>query len=483
MTGFNATISAIRFGYGLGPRTTASAGPDDLIAELRQAAEAPHLFPPEGIDGRRDALVEFQSRQKSARSERRAAGANRTEDDAVKVLRREVQKRFRRDSVLRVAQAVLSPYAFHERLASFWINHFTVSASKSPAMRLLVPLYEAEAIRPNLAGSFRDLLVAASLHPAMVTFLDQAKSVGPHSRRGKRQGGEAANENFAREVMELHTLGVGSGYSQVDVQSLALMLTGVTLDPETSETVFNPRVAEPGSFSILGQRFGREGGLADARRILSVLAEDPRTARHVSLRLARHFIGDQPPADLIGQMTARWVETDGDLSSVYAAMLAHPAAWAAPADKTKMPLDYVVSSLKAFGFDRAQLLKADDADDPDDESAMMADSGARAKAARSLGQLSVVTLDALGQPLWRASNAAGFDDGSDHWGGSGQLAQRIAFSRRLIARGGRSFDPRDFLQATLGEVARADTITVVSQAPNREAGLLATLVSPEFNRR
>jgi uncharacterized protein (DUF1800 family) len=483
MTGFSAGISAIRFGYGLGPQTAPYFRPDDLISELDRAAAVPPLFPLEGVQGRRDALIDFASREKAARAERRAVGTGGAEDDAIKVLRREVQKRFRRDSVLRVTQAVLSPYAFHERLASFWINHFTVSASKSPVMRLLVPLYEAQAIRPHLAGSFRDLLISASLHPAMVIFLDQAKSVGPGSRRGKRQGGEAANENFAREVMELHTLGAGSGYSQADVQALALMLTGVTLAPTTTETVFNPRVAEPGSFAILGQRYGREGSLDDARTILSVLADDPRTARHVSSRLAKHFIGDQPRHDLVEKMALRWRETHGDLSSVYAVMLEHPAAWTASAGKTKMPLDYVVSSLKAFGFNRAQLLNTDDADDPDGESDMMADAGARAGAARGLGQLSVATLDALGQPLWRASNAAGFDDGSGYWGGPGQLAHRIAFARRMIARGGKSLDPRDFLQATLDEVARADTIAVVNQAPNREAGLLATLVSPEFNRR
>ncbi|MDH4441034.1 MAG: DUF1800 domain-containing protein, partial [Rhizobium sp.] len=385
--------------------------------------------------------------------------------------------------VLRIAQATLSPHAFHERLASFWVNHFTVSASKSPVMRLLVPLYEAEAIRPHLAGSFRDLLVAASLHPAMVTFLDQAKSIGPSSRRGKRQGGEAANENFAREVLELHTLGVGSGYQQADVQQLALLLSGITLDPATVTTIFNPRIAEPGSFTVLGQRYSRDSGLSDARAVLGALAADPRTAKHISQKLAAHFIGDQPPADLVEQMARAWAQTDGDLSRVYAAMLAHPAAWATPGGKTKMPLDYVVSGLKAFGFNRARILQRDDDEDMADDSDMMAESGARAKQARSLGQFAVATLDALGQPLWRPSNAAGFDDGSASWGGPGQLAQRIAFARRLVGRGGRDLDPRDFLRATLGETARADTVTVVSQAPNRDSGLLATLVSPEFNRR
>jgi uncharacterized protein (DUF1800 family) len=481
MTGLSPSISAIRFGYGLAPEPTDRTAADDLISELRQAAADPPLFPAEGISRRRGSVAEFTQRLKEARNERRGSNADSGEDP-LKAVRRDMQRLFRRDCVLRVAQAVQSPFAFHERLASFWINHFTVSAAKSPIMRLLVPLYEAEAIRPNLQGSFRQLVTAASLHPAMVIFLDQAKSIGPSSRRGKRKGGEAANENFAREVMELHTLGAGSGYAQNDVQSLALMLTGVTLDPDSSKTIFDARIAEPGSFTILGRRFERQGGLEDAETILAALADDPRTAHHVSLRLARHFIGEQPPPDLVDSMVRHWRETDGDLSAVYAVLLAHPSAASLTMTKTKMPLDYVVSCLKAFGFDRDALLQAD-ARDGDDEAVMAGDPGQQASKARSLGRLAVATLADLGQPLWQASNAAGFEDNSAHWGGPGQLAQRIAFARRLVARGGRDRDPRLFLQATLGDVARADTMTVVAQAPNRDAGLLATLVSPEFNRR
>ena len=496
MTLTPSSITAIRFGYGLGSASTADDA-ETLIAELEPARRQVPLFPLGGAQQRLADIRNYLQEQKRL-NQMKAAGGSDAEPK--KALRSQAQALFRKDAMARIAQAVTSPYAFHERLASFWINHFTVGAGKTPVMLLMVPHFEAVAIRPHLSGSFRELVAAASLHPAMLTFLDQAKSVGPNSPVGKRRGSEGPNENFARELMELHTLGVDAGYSQEDVQQLALLLTGLAIDPMTGETRFEQRRAEPGQFTVLGKVYQRSDvPFADARLVFDDLSRDPRTIKHISTQLASHFISEPPPAAVVEAMARRWEDTDGDLTAIYRAMLGEPMSWEAAGSKIKMPLDYVVSSLKALDADEAVLLKASTVG-PVPRQHVMADGDAamdgmmqpkaqgepRPKGGAKRQPLAGHALRALtdlGQPLWRASNAAGFDDESQSWLSPSQISERIAWARRAIGYLGAGRDPREFVETTLADFARDDTIRVVGQAPNRQAGLLAALASPEFNRR
>ncbi|RYE60041.1 MAG: DUF1800 domain-containing protein, partial [Rhizobiaceae bacterium] len=265
-------------------------------------------------------------------------------------IRKETQKEalqiYRQDAMARLAQAILSPFGFHERLASFWTDHFSTSALKSLPMRMVVPLYEAEAIRPNLAGSFANLLKAAMLHPAMLIYLDQSDGAGMDAPAG-RSGGRAVNESLGRELLELHTLGAGSGYTQEDVRAAALILTGLSVDRRALEVVYRPRISEGGSISLLGEVYeDDEAGSQDHLRMLEDLALNPMTAEHVCRKLVIHFVADEPPADVVAAMTAAWAETEGDLKAVYRAMLDHPRAWSDPGQKIKRPFEFVVSGFR-----------------------------------------------------------------------------------------------------------------------------------------
>jgi len=581
----HATMAAIRYGYGLRPSDGPVPDADALLRELDEAAKQPPLFPLEGLEGRRQTLVDYFNLRKQV-EDLRKAGKPFGEQD--KGLNREADDRFKADVSARIAQAATSPYGFHERLASFWLNHFTVSADKSTEMKLIVPLYEAEAIRPHLNGHFSTLLKEVSLHPAMLIFLDQAQSIGPNSKIGLKRKEGGSNENFAREVMELHTLGVGTGYTQNDVRQMSLLLTGLTFDRLAVAAGFDANRAEPGSFTVLGKTYVRSPEpFLNAVAVLEDLARDPRTMRHISRQLYSHFISETPDEATIDAMVAVWKQTDGHLPSVYRTLLQANAAWDEPGQKFKLPFDYVVSTLRAVGASKDDIMGEDGKPlgpvvmpKPDEEAnatpgqaqgqgqGMMtqpasvmpasapapaqapAAGGAMAPAATAkvgaaamagansmagpaqpqnpagkpqqkqpLGRQAWQMIATLGQPVWRPSDAAGFSDKSDHWFSAAQMTQRTQWARRLVNQmagqmanqvvsqsptqmpnqsapansgqmsgqgggpAGNRADPRVFVETALADYARDDTIRVASQAPNRQSGLMMTLVSPEFNRR
>ena len=503
------TMAAIRFGYGFRPGEIPPSTKSALLDPMR-VKDAGCLFPVGGTEARRQAIANVIDRLRDISSSDIDDDAKRGEQKAIY---KELQQSYQRDADARIAQAVFSPDGFCERLAAFWTNHFSVSANKTEPMRLIVPLFEAEAIRPNLGGTFPDLLRAATQHPAMLIYLDQAQSLGPDSPAGLKRD-KGLNENLARELMELHTLGAGSGYTQDDVRSAAMVLTGITVDRQAMEADFRRAVAEPGSHQVLGVSYGgtprREG---DYLQMLNDLALNPKTAQHISRKLAIHFVSDTPPQDMIDAMTAVWRRTDGDLMAVYGAMLDHPAAWAGEGAKARQPFDFVVAGLRALSMPKnAAAGKVIDplADDEgggqaaaDDETPVMgrgvtSDQTAappdpaeqrRRQAAidatfyvpRGLG---LYALRRMGQPIWQPASPAGFAENFDAWINASALSERIGWARRALARYGKDeADPRQFLKATLSDAARDDTIRVVSQAPNRMTGLTLVLASPEFNRR
>ncbi len=510
------TMAAIRFGYGLRPGEAPPQTKDDLIAQVSRGANVVPGFPVGGIEARHTAILDLQDRRQQLQQ---ADIDDLTRRQQRRVLQRRAQVLFQMDANARLMQAVLSPDGFNERLAAFWTNHFSTSANKSLPMRLIVPLYEAEAIRPYMGAKFATLLRSATEHPAMLLYLDQAQSLGPDSKAGIRRN-KGLNENLGRELLELHTLGAGSGYTQADVRSAAMVLTGLTIDPQEMETAFRPQISEPGVHEVLGVSYGgAKRTRKDYLAMLDDLAVNPRTANHISRKLAVHFVSDQPPQEMIDAMAETWKKTDGDLTSVYGAMLDHPAAWANAGAKARQPFDYIVTGLRALNsgagagdvaaFMQAYQQEDGDGDDmmamapakrnagpdapdmkapdapmmnappsPDDEARIK-----RRKAfqmARALGQ---GALRRMGQPTWLPPSPAGFEESFSAWITASQLSERLAWARRASAQFGRDIDPREFLKATLADAARDETIRVVSQAPNRVSGLTLVLASPEFNRR
>lgn len=497
------TMAAIRFGYGFRPGEAPPSSKDDLIGQLRMGAAATPDFPLGGPDMRHQAILSLQEQLKQIRQDAKTVTDDTTQREMRKGVQRQAQQQFQHDANLRLMQAVLSPYGFYERLSTFWTDHFSTSANKSLPMRLIVPLYEAEAIRPFISGRFGDLLRNATAHPAMLIYLDQADSLGPDSAGGMKRN-KGLNENLGRELLELHTLGAGGGYSQADVTAAAMVLTGLTIDRKEMDIAFRPNISEPGAHEVLGISYGgRRRSRDDYLDMLDDLALHPKTAAHISRKLAVHFIADQPDEGMVSDMAEAWKKTDGNLTAVYTAMLDHPAAWRDEGAKARQPFDYIVAGLRALNagqvngvvgsFLAANQQGTDEGDMaantpgmagspvPTDPAGEAREKRLKAfRTARALGQ---GALRRMGQPTWLPPSPAGFEEGFSAWITGSQLAERLAWARRAAAQFGRDEDPREFLKSTLADAARDETIRVVSQAPNKVSGLTLVLASPEFNRR
>jgi uncharacterized protein (DUF1800 family) len=262
------------------------------------------------------------------------------------------QQIYLEEAKARFDSALNSEIGLIDRLTWFWSNHFCVSADKGQ-VRPICGAYEREAIRANVLGKFSDMLLAVESHPAMLMYLDNAGSIGPHSIAGLRRG-KGINENLAREIMELHTLGVHGGYSQDDVTNFAKVITGWTFSPlkqdrqHGGEFVFNDRMHEPGAQSVLNRSY--DGGYEQGRAVLLMLARHPATAKHVATKLVRHFIADEPPRPLVDRLAKRFLDTGGDLKEVTKTLVSAPESWDAPRSKLKRPAEWIVSSMRASGM-------------------------------------------------------------------------------------------------------------------------------------
>ena len=287
---------------------------------------------------------------------------------------------------IRTAAALGAEIGFVERLVWFWSNHFCVSADK---IRSMSGAYEREAIRPHVLGRFTDLLLAAEGHPAMLFYLDQTVSMGANSTAGINRT-RGLNENLAREILELHTLGVRTGYTQDDVIGFANILTGWTLVPpgdnpeHGGEFTFNPRLHEPGAQKVLGKSYDDET-VEQGRAVLRDLAANPATATHVATKLARHFVADTPPPALVEKMAKAFLDTGGDLKQVAKVMVSSDEAWTQPPAKLKRPGEWVVGMVRATGLTQADPARYTD------------------------GQV------LLGEPLWRPPSPKGFPDDEASW--------------------------------------------------------------------
>lgn len=361
----------------------------------------------------------------------------------------------------RMRSALVAATPFVERLVHFWSNHFAVSVDKLLVVGLAGG-FEADAIRPNVLGRFEDLLLAVVRHPAMLLYLDQAQSIGPGApgarRAQMRRPGAGLNENLAREILELHTLGVRSGYTQEDVTEFARALTGWTLPADdnavaaTSSFRFVPALHEPGARTVLGRTYA-DGGEQQARAIIHDLVAAPATARHLALKLARHFVADDPPAALVRRLAQTFARTGGELSAVYRELVASPEAWTPGPAKFKSPWDWAVSSLRALGQTEI----------------------AAPQAANLLTQ--------LGQPVWRPGSPAGYGDAFATWAAPDALLRRVEMAQRLARQAGNAVDARALAPRVLPGALSDETSSAIARAASNGMAVALLLVAPEFLRR
>ena len=341
---FSTELAEIRFGCGLSPGVAGPASVRDMLGGLTGPDHSAAAHPIEDFSQFRQRLADVAR----VRAQYRKNKSMGSPQEKVQAINKAAQAERTGWFLQTVQRWVMTNQGFRERLVAFWGDHFTalgkvivVNAGTSP--------YVEEAIRPNIAGRFGDLLIAAVTHPLMLHYLDQNRSAGPNSAIvAKRPKLSGLNENLAREILELHTLGVVGGYSQDDVRQLAELLTGLTYSPADG-LKFRADFAEPGTETVLGKSYG--GGkprLADIHAALHDIALHPDTARHIAWKLAVHFVSDTPDPALVDALTRRYVETGGDLMQVYAALLDHPAAWDRPLRNVKPPFDFVASACRAL---------------------------------------------------------------------------------------------------------------------------------------
>src|SRR6266508_908559 len=411
-----AALALHRFGVGPRAGSIAAIASDPrgaLLAELERPG-AGRISDPDLLTGGVAARVAFafQQAQRAARQAERAAqpatapgsgGAPEMKDQTPPASAPRPnagpsvpQQIYLAEAKARINAALAAEIGFVERLVWFWSNHFCVSADKGN-VRQICGAYEREAIRAHVLGRFGDMLLAAESHPAMLIYLDNARSIGPDSIAGQRQK-RGLNENLAREILELHTLGVRTVYTQEDVTRFANVITGWTViaprqDPmRAGEIAFNPNMHQPGAQTVIGRSYP-DTGVEQGRAVLATLARHPATAKHLAAKLARHFVADAPPPALVERLAKRFLDSQGDLKDMAKALVTAPEAWDAPRTKLKRPGDWIVSALRATGVTP-----------PDIGPVMQAH-------------------NLLGEPLWRPSAPKGFADDSAAW--LDGLAQRI----------------------------------------------------------
>jgi uncharacterized protein (DUF1800 family) len=364
---------------------------------------------------------------------------------------------FRAEALARIRRAIEARSGLVERLVAFWSNHFCVSASKSGFGRVSAGAFEREAIRPFVLGRFADMLKAVESHPAMLHFLDNAQSIGPNSKAGQN-GKRGLNENLAREIMELHTLGVHGGYTQDDVTNLARILTGWTSVGADGRVgvpgtfVFNANAHEPGTIKLLGKAYP-EDGRAQGEAALDDLARHPATATFVVGKFVRHFVSDDPPPSLLDELTKIFRATDGDLKSLTIALIEADASWSAPPNKMRSPYEFLIAVNRAIGHV------------PDDP-----------------GQI-LGPLHNMGMPLWAPPGPNGYPDTVAAWAAPENMKMRLDFASEVANKLRDPPNPSELLDALYGAAASAETRQAVARAESKPQGLALLFMSPEFQRR
>ncbi|MGC2033680.1 MAG: DUF1800 domain-containing protein [Steroidobacteraceae bacterium] len=468
-----AEIAVLRFGLGARPGDLAAAQAEPrawLMAQLKGAAP---LAGNAALASSEQIFAEFlAAREQLQDKKREAATPGAAPDASVAAASNPVRDaylpHYRAQVLARAQSAALTTRPFAERLVHFWTNHFAVSADKGAVVGIAGTL-ENEAIRPHVDGRFADLLTAVEQHPAMIAFLDNQNSVGKDSelarlaaRRGpgkpKREFG--INENLAREILELHTLGVNGGYTQTDVTTFAQIITGWSIGGgkgrlaggTPGQFYFRDNLHQPGPKNFLGKTY-YQSGRRQGEAVLADLAVHPATARFIATKLVRHFVADDPPPAAVERVARVFIKTGGDLPRVYAALIEAPEAWDADMRKFKTPEDFVFSTLRALS---ATPQKPEDV---------------------------VRAFDLLGQRQYTPGSPAGWPDTAKSWDGSDALLRRVLWASRVAGRYEQGLDPADLALSCLGAYARPETVTALRRASSAAQGLTLLLMSPEFQRR
>jgi uncharacterized protein (DUF1800 family) len=366
----------------------------------------------------------------------------------------------------KLLRAIYSERQLQEVLVDFWFNHFNVDARKIEDQPVVAE-YERDVIRPRVFGRFRDLLGATAKSPAMLFYLDNWLSSVPPAGGAPGAGGRGVNENYARELMELHTLGVNGGYTQADIVDVARCFTGWTMRKphEATGFEFNPKMHDRGAKRVLGHTIKAGGGIEDGEHVLDLLARHPATARFIATKLVRRFVSDDPPPALVTRAAKTFLRTDGDLREVMRTILTAPEFYAPAAyhAKVKSPLEFVASALRAT---RASVTNV-----------------------RSFAG----TLGAMGEPLYQCQPPTGYSDRAAFWMNTGALIGRLNFAQSLAANGANA-SKLDVPRAGDDLGPWADAVLAGDLSPETRAALQSPgvsvavrtgllLGSPEFQRR
>ena len=435
-------IEDIRFGFGPKAGTMPSPGglnPDRLLAQLTAQDPDAEVWTRPPLGDRLALLV--QSKLGDPQSA------------ATSAIAQELKTIEQADVASFVARPAVTALGFVERLVNLWANRITV-ASPLKQIGHFIQSFRDEAIRPNIAGRYADLLKATLWHPAMQVYLTQTDSIGPNSPFGLRKG-RGLNENLAREFLELHSM--GHGYTQTDVTELAKLLAGMAYD-ETGPHV-NKQRAEPGAKTILGASYGE--GMAEIARLVEAVALRPETADAVAFFMARHFIADVPPPDLVQALSASYFANDTELVPVYRTLLQHPAAADPSRQKVRSPQEYAVASLRLMGLTgQEQNLPA-------------LPKGLQPREA----------LTAMGQPPFKALRPDGWPEVAAGWMTPPMIAARIDWAVDVARATGDRADPVALADFALGDMATPLLRRAVAGAEQRWEGLTVLLASPDFSRR
>ena len=456
-----AAIAVTRFGLGARPGEIDAAKADPqgfLVAQIRREGADIPQDGGETAAQRFEQMRDYQQQRRQERQQKDGEG-DKTAANAKSFMAAQVALREKvgADFLARARLGANTPAAFRERWALFWANHFTVSATKQITSVLIGP-FEREAIRPYVFGSFENLLVASSTHPAMLTYLDQAQSIGPNSQAAmRRRGGKVGlNENLAREIMELHTVGVDAGYTQADVTEFARALTGFSIGRDNEDRqgqfVFRDAAHEPGARKIMGRHYA-EPDIKQGMAVLKDLAADRHTAHHVCGKIARHFVSDTPPPALTARLENRWMDTGGDLAQVAKALVESPEAWDPTPTKFKTPYEYTLSTWRLIGVEPS-----------------------------AIERLAPI-LTGLGQKPFSPPSPKGWPEDAQTWASPDGLVKRMQWAQGFAAVVADRTDPNALAVAALGDRLTPPVAKAVSRAETRKEAFALLVMSPEFQRR
>ncbi len=458
-----ATRAQVRFGFGPAPGQAAPETAKAILQALAGPDRMAERWP--GIGTRLGLQLgeEFHRLKKAASDKENPAGQAAAEA-AFKQHKAKINNLLVGSLQTALARAVEDETGFRERLWAFWRDHFTVQGKRRQDVPLAVSHAEA-AVRPYIARSFPEMLRAAVTHPMMLIYLDQVSSFGPNSKRAQKRPDRkiGLNENLAREVMELHTLGVGGRYSQDDVRQLAELFTGMRV-AQGEGLVFAPDLAEPGAEQVLGRAYGGDPAkLSDIFAVLDALALHPDTARHLAWKLAVHFIGPEPDAALVGAMAEAYLGAQGQLAPVYAVLLEHPAAQEPRFAKVRQPFDFIATAMRALGLDGAAVMALD---------------------GKAMRQAAYWPMRDMGQQWLAPRGPDGWPEAAEDWIAPQQLSARINWAARAPQIFGVApRDPAAFATTALGPRQSPALARAVPRAETKAEGVALVLASAEFMRR